>query len=403
MINELHAGSFRGAVFYVTSASTAGGRKQVKHEYPYADRQKIEDLGFKPRNLKLSAIIPAETPDDPRGYIQKRDELLAALERGGFGVLSHPFFSNTMYVVARPYTLTEDMATLGVGRIELEFDYSSDETNPQPEKNSLPKIQQLSQKLVDQVGTDVAARFKASFPITFDAARAKLTSVVGAFQTGTSIYNQVTSEISSYGRLISEFSSDITQLIQAPATLGSRIVGLISPVTSLYSRPETTLSVSRSFFSFGDDDPVIMPTTISRIQQSTNNAVLTNAVHIGALASAYQVIGEIDFQTVDDVQTTQNQLEVEYQKIVDAGQTSEASIVMLIELRTQVNDYLEQAKLTAPEVVDVTTKEIPLSVLAFDYYGYDDELDLRIDQLVHVNSATDLTFTSGVVGIVTNG
>jgi len=402
MIDELFAGSFRGAVFFVTSASTAGGRKQVKHEYPYSDRQKIEDLGFHPRNFKLTAIIPGATPTDPRGYLQKRDELLAALEQSGVGTLSHPFFSNTIQVVARPYTLNETMQALGRGEITLEFDYSNFATNPIPQQNSLSKIERLSTSVIGQVASDIAGVFRASFPLNFESAISKLTSVSDAFGSYTRIYNQITSEVSSYGRLVTGFADDITQLIGLPTTLGQRIGGLISPVASLYNTPRTTYNVSRAFFNFGDDDPVILPTTLSRQQRSSNNAVITNAVQTGMLATAYQVIGEIDFATVDDVQATQTELETQYQKIVDTGQLSDDMFPLLLTLRTQVNDYLEQAKLTAPQIVEIETKVKPLSVIAFDFYGYDIDLDGKIDQLIAVNSATDITFTGGTVEVVTD-
>lgn len=403
MIEKLYAGSFRGAVFYVTSATTTGGRKQVKHEYPYADRQKIEDLGFQPRNFKLTAIIPAETATDPRGYLQKRDELLAALEQSGVGTLSHPFFSNTIQVVARPYSLSESMQNIGRGEITLEFDYTSHATNPQPQKNSLSKIQSKSAALIDGIKSDIAAKFQALSPINFDSARAKLNAMTEAFRTGTSIYNQISSEVSGYARLVTDFAGDITGLIGLPTTLGARIVGLISPIASLYDDQRVTYSVASSFFSFGDDDPVILPTTVNREQRSQNNATITNAVQVGALCTAYQVIGEIPFNTVDDVQATQNQLEVQYQKIVNTGELTDDTFPKLLELRTLVNDYLEQAKLTAPEVVEIQTKTRPLSVIAFDFYGYDTSLDTRIDQLVELNNANNLTFTTGTVELITNG
>lgn len=405
VFDELHAGSFRGAVFYVSSATTSGGRKQVTHEYPYSDRQKVEDLGFKPRNFKISAIIPNETASDPRGYIQKRDELLAALEQGGNGTLSHPFFSNDIQVTAKPYTLTESMQSIGKGTIELEFDYSNVSTDPQRQDTSLSQINAGYKSVMDQIVADVEDFFRVNSPLNYEAAVSKLSGLADAFDTGTKIYNQVTSKISSYNRVITGFRDDITQMIGAPATVAMRVGSLMVPVAGLYNDAATTSRVSRGFFSFGDDDPVIEPTTVQRAQRKLNNEVLTYAVKAGMLATAYQSISEIDFPTVDAVQETQDVLDAQYQDIVNSNVVSDDMFTLLLSLRAQVNQYLEAVKLTAPEVIEVEIKELPLSVIAFQYYGYEPDLDTLINDLVPVNApqSNDLTFMQGSALVVSNG
>jgi len=71
MIDEIHTGSYKGAEFRIKSSSVAGGRKDIKHEFPNSNTQNIEDLGFKPKAYTINAFI-----SEPN-YTQKKDRLLA--------------------------------------------------------------------------------------------------------------------------------------------------------------------------------------------------------------------------------------------------------------------------------------------------------------------------------------
>ena len=53
LIDLLRKGSFGGVPFLVISATTTGGRKKVKHQFPNSKKQSIEDLGFMPKSFQL--------------------------------------------------------------------------------------------------------------------------------------------------------------------------------------------------------------------------------------------------------------------------------------------------------------------------------------------------------------
>ena len=163
LLGNLHAGSFRGATFFVTDSTTSGGRKQAQHDYPNSPKQSIEDLGFRPRNFKLSAIISGEGADYGADYLQKRDALLAALELAGEGTLSHPFFFNSLQVTARPYTLNEKMSELNKATIEMEFDISDPITNPVPVSTSVPQIATKTKGVMDSYGESIARQLHIDY------------------------------------------------------------------------------------------------------------------------------------------------------------------------------------------------------------------------------------------------
>ncbi len=227
LLEELFEGSFRGAKFLVRSASTSGGRKQKKHEYPNSAKQSIEDLGFKPRNFKISAIVTGETVDDPRPYLEKKKELLEALEQSGNGTLSHPFFSGSFEVTARNYTIVEDITSLGVSTIDLEFDINDTETDPQPEETSISQISAEAQSVLDEVKKDISDNFNVSNGLNFSVADALLNGFVEFTDNTTSTFNRLEDQNNAYSALLADFATDITQLIQSPTDLADSFITIV--------------------------------------------------------------------------------------------------------------------------------------------------------------------------------
>ena len=85
---RMQSASFRGVPFRVESESgTAGRRKQV-FEYPQRDEPLVEDLGCKPRDIKLTAFVVGAD------CLEQRDKLLDALNAPGPGELIHPWFGS---------------------------------------------------------------------------------------------------------------------------------------------------------------------------------------------------------------------------------------------------------------------------------------------------------------------
>ena len=111
----LQKASFRGAEFFVDSASTTGGRKTVTHEFPNTDRRYIQDMGLKQRSFTVEAIITGSGAE----YFSKRDALLNALETEGPGILVHPFYGQVS-VVNDPYRLEEEISSIGRARISCQ-------------------------------------------------------------------------------------------------------------------------------------------------------------------------------------------------------------------------------------------------------------------------------------------
>jgi prophage DNA circulation protein len=374
ILDQLNSGSFRGASFLVVSATTSGGRKQVLHEYVNSDKQSVEDLGFKPRNFKLTAIITGANANDPRSYFQKRDELLKALETAGNGTLSHPFFESSFEVTARPYTLDESMAALGKATITMEFDYNFAKTNPSLVTNSLSSISQRISGFVDSAKTSFVNTFNAISPLSYESAVGLFDTFTDTTQSIVNTFSQVQSAVSPFNNLITTFRSNITSLIPVPQNLADDFFEIMGNVEGLFDAPETLYDVYSRFFGFEDDAQFYQPTTVQRVETNTNTALIRNTVQSVNLAYAYQAACQIEYTTVDAIEQVQNQLNTEFTKL--QGYDLDPSVLLeLSNIRTSVIAFLEQEKLTAADVVTVETRRMPLQVLAYSYYAEKEQTD----------------------------
>lgn len=403
-LDDLFEGSFRGARFLIKSASTSFGRKQVLHEYPNSDKQKVEDLGLKPRSFSISAIISADPPTMVGGlsYFEKKNALLAALETPGNGTLSHPFFSNSYQVTPRPGTIEEDTSKLGEASIDLVFDYSDIETDPVAAPTSLSQVNQSLDAVNSAVNADIASKFGVSSAINFSSATALLGKFTSAVSKNTATFNSVGSPLNEFSSLVGNFSSQITELVQAPQNLADSMLGIVSSSAGLFQNTTQGLAVFGKFFSFGDDLISLPGITLGRDERNINNQVIRRSVQTAYLALAYQYAVESTYGTVEDIDNVQTAIEDQFGKL-SAMDLDDDVIDRLSTMRTQVNQFLEFERINASQIVPVETKETPISVLAFQYYGAIDDLDEMIDKLIELNSpaSNDVSFISGSVEVLT--
>lgn len=120
----MRAGSFRAVPFVIEGGEQEGGRRLALHEYPDRDEPYPEDLGRRARRFSLDVFVHGDA------YMAARDELVAALEESGPGVLIHPY-RGRLSVVVEAYSVSERTDDGGVARFSLTLLESGEQ--PQPE------------------------------------------------------------------------------------------------------------------------------------------------------------------------------------------------------------------------------------------------------------------------------
>lgn len=315
LIDQLSAASYKGAPFLVNRVSTSGGRKTVQHEFPNSNIQVIEDLGLSPREYRISAIIA-----EP-GYIQKRDTLLRALEQGGKGVLIHPFYGRIDNIVARTFTLSEDVSRLGDTVVDIVFSPSETDGLPTQLLNTVSQISSISSMVSDNIVSDITELFNVTnrFAGNFSAAADKLNGIADAFNLNAELPTVSASQINTFNSLVDNFRGSINNLVVDSTQLAADMQEIFVEFPKLYTTATQQTDSLALFFDFGDDDIVINPTTAGLVERKQNNDVLNNAMKGFALSEAYLSSAQIEFTTVNDIESTADTLELAFQSIKTAS------------------------------------------------------------------------------------
>lgn len=390
-LDNYQTASFRGVPFPVGSLDTSGGRKKVVHEFVNSDRRTIEDLGLIPNTFAFNDIkLP--THDN----FSLRDRLKEALDASGPGELVHPTFG-TFTVDAMPYTISERTSEVGIARFTMLFERSDAAIFPAQTNVKSSLIKKQSDDTLDSIETDIEDNFESTTASNYEKALEKLNSIGDSFNKIGQTVSAITSDISTYTATVTTFISGITANILAPAELARSIKDTFLQLDVLANNVENQFKIAKQLFNFGGNDPEILRTTVSRIQRADNQQILNDAMSSNALALAYNNAANIDYGNELDVQETRKSLEDEYQRLIEDTNLSSDTLNLLQELRNTSRIIFEDISVTVPKIRNITINEIPMSILAYQYYGSTD----ITQELIDLNAIKDVSFVSGDIQILT--
>lgn len=119
--NGLLPASFRGVPFIVTNDDIGGGRRQVVHQYPGRDDPWTEDMGREARRFRFRGFILDGSIRFAGGPVQlQRALLLAAFEKSGAGMLTHPTLGILQVCVTR-FSIGQDLGAGRMSNVDVEF------------------------------------------------------------------------------------------------------------------------------------------------------------------------------------------------------------------------------------------------------------------------------------------
>lgn len=393
LLDELHPATYKGVKFLMKISSVTGGRKSVRHEFPNSDKQTIEDLGLSPRVFNVTAIVSGDN------YIQERDRFLSVLEDGQPGILTHPWFGQLNNYFARTYTLLENLTSLGEARFTVAFEISNTEGVPVKAKNTVSIISAANDAVNTAVSSDVAENYNVStkFIGNFTDATVTANNVVTEFRKNTAVISATADEINAFNQQLSIFQANVNSLVQAPQELIDSIINLYGTVNSLYPSVSNTVDVLAGFFDFGDDDTVINPTTAGLTERRNNRNIINQANQMIALSYSYFNTAQIDFETVTQIEESADILETQYQKIIEGDGLTDVTKSVLTDMRVAMQEFFEEQRLNARQVIEIDTNLTSARLLAFQYYADSSEAE----QLIKLNQFNDVSFIEGVVDVLT--
>lgn len=391
MTVELKIASYKNVGFLFKSATTNGGVKRQIFSFPNSNRQSIEEFGTAPRSYEIVGIIPYDN------YELHKAVLIRALESGGTGTLTHPTFGAIFDVKAGAWTINETITELGRAEITMQFDIDNARGIPQLAFNSVAQVQKILQALLFALDADLSDVWKISSPYNYNDGAIILNAVASIFKSASEDTGQLPEKIASHRRNIDDFIGSINQLIVDPIALSEGVGSLFNSLNNLYESTDDSFSAFKKLFDYGDDDPEINPTTSDLIERKKNRDAMRGVMKAQALGYAYVASSGTEYQTVRDIDQANDELEQQY-LISIAEDISNASAGDLNNIRTQANATLAEIRISARRIITITTKRIPLSVLAYKYYGSTE----LVDTLQKLNNIEQTAFIEGEVEILTS-
>ena len=399
IFDETLPASYAGVSFLMDRSRIEGGRKDALKAFPNSDLQIVEDLGLRPRSFNIEAIINQDS--DGQNYIQRRDNFLRVLEKGGTDVLIHPLYGRINDIVVRSYILNEDFTSLGEARFSIVFAISDTAGTPIVSGDTLSVVDNAVTNAIGKVNNYLIENFNVStgFPANFSSAVDKVNDIADAFERNTSFLQVTADGIDDFSEQLVEFRSNITSLISSPNGLINSINRLFETVNGLYSDETSTFEVIERFFDFGDEDlqTPIEQNTAGRIERARNQNLLNNLVKSQALLLNYNNASQINFTTVVQVQSFAETLEDQYQSVITGAEFDSETLDAITETRIEVQKFFDEQQLTASQIVGTKTVTLPARVIAYQYYG-NSNLGFNIAEL---NEDANVTFISGDIQVFT--
>lgn len=113
--DALQDASFRGVRIDVINTRDSASRDIATYEYPYVDGGDVDDLGRKPRNLRITSLFWG---DD---YDMRLQSFIAALDKRGSGEFIHPVFGSMPYMQCIEYSATHEAENVDYCVVEVVF------------------------------------------------------------------------------------------------------------------------------------------------------------------------------------------------------------------------------------------------------------------------------------------
>jgi len=409
--------SFRNIVFILDDEITEDGRKVVSHEFVNSDRRFVEDLGRIPIIFTIKGFVHG---DGSSSGFKERDVLKEALNKKGVGQLIHPVYGS-VDVVADPYSVSSSMRNAGRFDFRMVFRSLSSNREPfiQPSRGVFgdiisPDQQNLlvtppvalsenpsfatSSQLADiaQDARDVAAKsaedifVKATDQDYFD----KISEI---YQQGLNKIRDVTETIED-DVLRSLGLTDIERLFVDPPGFLSNPEILFSELSSLY-REISGAGAFNKWIEAGEDfiELFSLGTETKRSEDiSSTDGALVSDYEVNALINSYQSAVITDFNTVDELEEAESNIEALYQTVVN--DPIEDSIItnvnfpdlklLLQEIRSTAAIIFSQKEQNVFKVITFDSKRRSFLQTTYDLYGSLDNLTIVANLNPSINAST---------------
>ena len=354
---------FRGVPFFVDAAERSGGRRTVSHEFPLRDKPFIEDLGRKARTFRVDGYVIG---DD---YLAQRDDLLAALEDGGAGILILPSYG-ILRAVCSSLSVRETKADGGMATFSLEFAEAPDQAiEPSASDDSAGRVALRA----DAAAVASSAEFASSYNTTgipaFAIASSEAALMRAADALGVSLapIARTSQKLAEINGAVVLLKAQAASLVRSPADLIEQFAVAINVLAeAARETPDAMLTALLDAFDVDLTTPT-SSVTATRRREDANQAALVGSLRRTLVIEAARMAPLVEFESMDDALAARSRIGAALDAQAEvAGDTAYPE---LVSLRSEVLRAVPGSREFARVVGISRVEPIPAAVLAYQLYG----------------------------------
>ncbi len=383
--DSLRPASWRGVAFEVEATSGTFWRRVARHEYPQRDIPAIEDMGRATRELTISAFIIGDR------YMQRRDQLIAAAEKPGPGVLIHPYLGR-MRVVCESFSLGETTTDGRMATLEFTFVEAGELTFPTGAALTKGKVESAADAVKAAAKTDFTNNFSLTKYLyltkaAVDDLHHKLQHVEDALNApGAAVADVVTIKEKT-----TALAASAATLFQTPATF-------VDDFQAILGAPDDFAAYDDILGDGTEGDTAnANQTTPGEKQQEENRFALQRLYWRSSLAGAALALAGLDFTSYDDAIEVRDKIADRIATEAETGGSNE-SFEALTDLKTSVFEDITEKASTLAKLRTVTTNDGAALVMAYELYN-DRE---RGDEIIERNKIPNGSAFAGSVRVLSS-
>jgi prophage DNA circulation protein len=392
LTDRLYPASFKGAEFFFKNESRTDGRRTIVHSI-YNREDIVEDAGKDTRVFNITGVV--------QGTFFKEDakDLETQLNSIGSGILMHPELGAlTCFCIG--FTRNFSLNNLGIIEYSLVFKEDLKSTYPVPTSDVATQISSFYDKIYNFAAQDLKLRYILTAIKTVDRIAQKVRELAdqlgavssaiigGVTQTigevtaiGGGIVNSVTSVVngvedagSAFKSQNTRFYNDAFTIVASADTISTELPSLINAVDSISTDGQERFDLSSSVFSFGFNDIFLNFSTEELDQRKQVLTLLNGTINVLLLVNMFDAATLIDYTNDQQIDAIELQLNSKYDDFINNESVfiSDDMISYIDEMRILMKSFFDQERLNVSKVVEIETKEQPLAVLAYHYYGNTD-------------------------------
>lgn len=354
--------SYRGIPFFLESNGAAFGQRLIEHEFPQKNKPFVEENGNSISRFTVEGYVLG---DD---HLDQRDSLIAAVLKGGSGVLIHPYYGK-LVVKCKEIRPQESVKSLRKTMLAFDFVEAGEFQFATSKQNTTVTV--LSR--VDAAYLKLDERFRALYQVAsipFAEAQ-QLQKTLNLGVTALADAKKVVGRIAEFSVAINTMANTIVSLISDSAELIKNIINL----SAFGITDESVLGnvVLNHTQEFADIKTLweFSPTTSTTIASSPND-VLIQAFQIAGVIAAGGVMSKVAFESIEDATNARQSFldKIDTLALSASPVLDDELFIVLSDLRVAVSLDIEERALSLSRLTTYQVNQmLPSLVISNALYG----------------------------------